>query len=78
MGAPGPDPEPTTFEEAYRALQAVVDQLQSGGLGLEASVELYERGMALARRCEEIVEQAELRVTRLAPDDAPRPLDPSL
>jgi exodeoxyribonuclease VII small subunit len=72
--------EAQTFDEAYRALQEVVEQLQAGGLGLEASVELYERGMVLARRCEEIVEQAELRVLRAAPGDGAvaHPLDPPL
>jgi exodeoxyribonuclease VII small subunit len=78
--AADPVPAPQTFEDAYRALQSVVEQLQAGGLGLEASVALYEQGVALARRCEEIVDQAELRVLRVNPEAGagPHPLDPAL
>lgn len=59
-----------TFESAYAELQEVLDRLQVGGLGLEAAVALFEQGMALADRCEKIVGEAELRVTRLAPESA--------
>lgn len=54
------------FDAAYRELQGVVEQLEAGGLGLDASVALYERGLALARTCEEIIRLAELRVTRVS------------
>ena len=59
-----------TFESAYAELQEVLDRLQVGGLGLEAAVALFEQGMALADRCEKIVTDAEMRVTRLAPESA--------
>ncbi len=70
-GKPDPTPGPVdTFESAYAELQDVLDKLQVGGLGLEAAVALFEQGMALADRCEKIVSEAELRVTRLAPESA--------
>lgn len=59
-----------TFESAYAELQQVLDRLQEGGLGLQAAVALFEQGIALAERCEKIVSDAELRVTRLAPESA--------
>lgn len=63
-------PEPRTFEEAYRELQSVVAQLEDGGLELERALSLFERGTALVERCERILDSAELRVTRLAPESA--------
>jgi exodeoxyribonuclease VII small subunit len=43
----------------------VVAQLEDGGLGLEDAVRLFERGNELVRQCQHIVDEAELRVTRL-------------
>ncbi len=53
------------FEELYRRLEETVAKLEEGGLTLEASIALYEEGMKLARRCQDLLKQAELRVTRL-------------
>lgn len=64
------DSEPRSFEAAYRELQQVVAQLEDGGLELERAVRLFERGSQLVKLCERIVEEAELRVTRLAPESA--------
>jgi exodeoxyribonuclease VII small subunit len=55
---------------AYRELQQVVAQLEDGGLDLERAIDLFERGSQLAQLCERIVDQAELRVTRLAAESA--------
>ena len=65
--SPKSDP---TFEQAYRELQEVVEQLEDGGLGLEDALRLFERGSELARVCQRIVDEAELRVTRLAAESA--------
>ena len=54
------------FEAVYRELQEVIAQLEDGGLGLEDAVRLFERGQELVKRCQRIVDDAELRVTRLA------------
>lgn len=66
-----------SFEEAFRALQEAVDALESGTLPLEQALAVFERGMALARRCAEHLEQAELRVRQLqwgaAPVEEPPP-----
>ena len=40
-------------------------ELEQGGLTLERSIELYERGVALHERCAGLLGQAELRVQRL-------------
>jgi exodeoxyribonuclease VII small subunit len=65
--------EPRSFEAAYRELQQVVAQLEDGGLAgldIERAVRLFERGSQLVRVCERIVDEAELRVTRLAAESA--------
>ncbi|MGZ6340648.1 MAG: exodeoxyribonuclease VII small subunit [Candidatus Limnocylindrales bacterium] len=53
------------FDDALTELQRTVAALESGGLSLEASIALYERGVALHERCATLLGQAELRVQRL-------------
>jgi exodeoxyribonuclease VII small subunit len=53
------------FEALYRRLEETVAKLEAGNLSLEESLSLYEEGMTLARRCQELLQDAELRVTRL-------------
>ncbi len=68
-----PDPvadEPRSFESAFAELQQVVQQLEDGGLDLERTIELVDRGTHLAATCERILDTAELRVTRLAAESA--------
>ncbi|WP_019970974.1 exodeoxyribonuclease VII small subunit [Mycobacterium sp. 141] len=50
------------YEEARDELIAVVQQLEQGGLDLDASLTLWERGEALAKRCEEHLAGARQRV----------------
>jgi len=50
------------FEEAFRELDDLVAQLEGDDLSLEASLALYERGVALTERCNALLAQAELRV----------------
>lgn len=54
-----------TFEELYKQLEAKVALLEQGGLSLDDSLAAYEEAVALARRCQELLEKAELRITRL-------------
>lgn len=53
------------FEASYKRLEETVAKLEQGNLSLEESLTLYEDGMKLARRCQELLGEAELRVTRL-------------
>ena len=50
------------YEEARDELIAVVQQLEQGGLDLEASLKLWERGEELVKRCEEHLAGARKRV----------------
>lgn len=69
-GSTQPSAEPTSFEAAYRELQQIVAQLEDGGLHLDRAIELFERGSHLVQLCERIVDDAELRVTRLTAEAA--------
>ncbi|MEM6283987.1 MAG: exodeoxyribonuclease VII small subunit [Chloroflexota bacterium] len=65
-----PDISDMTFEKAYAELAHIIEQMESGDLPLEKSVETYERGRLLATHCEILLEQAELRISTLdAPGD---------
>jgi exodeoxyribonuclease VII small subunit len=48
-----PDVQELDYEQARDELVAVVGQLEQGGITLEESISLWERGEALAARCEE-------------------------
>ena len=50
------------YEEARDELVDVVQRLEHGGLDLEASLKLWERGEELAKRCEEHLAGARKRV----------------
>jgi len=52
------------YEEARDELIEVVEQLEHGGLDLDASLKLWERGEQLAKRCEEHLAGARMRVER--------------
>ncbi len=53
------------YEQARDELAEVVRALESGGLSLDDSVALWERGEALARRCEEQMAGARERVQKV-------------
>jgi exodeoxyribonuclease VII small subunit len=59
-----------TFESAFEELQRVVEQLEDGGLDLERALQLFDRGTQLAESCERLIDQAELRITRLPAEPA--------
>jgi exodeoxyribonuclease VII small subunit len=54
-----------TFEQVYGKLEERVGKLEQGGLSLEDSIALYEEGMQLARECQQRLDQAELKITKL-------------
>lgn len=50
--------ENKTFEELLLELNSVVEQLESGKLTLEESVEVYQKGMALSIECKKRLDAA--------------------
>lgn len=59
-----PDTAELGYEQARDALHEVVKQLETGGLSLEDSLALWERGEALAAVCERHLAGARQRVER--------------
>ena len=57
--------EHLSFDEALAELQRTVAELEAGGQPLEASLALYERGVALQQHCDRLLRDAELRVRQL-------------
>lgn len=51
-----------SYEQAREELVSVVGKLEAGGASLEDSLALWERGEALAKRCEEWLEGARKRL----------------
>ena len=60
------------YEQAREELVRVVSRLEAGGTSLEESLALWERGEALAARCEQWLDGARERldeVTRTSAED---------
>ena len=53
------------FDELVVELQRIVQQLEAGSVGLEASIGLYRQGLALHAACEARLRDAELKITEL-------------
>lgn len=53
-----------SFEEARDELALIVQSLEQGSQTLEASLQLWERGEALAARCEQWLKGARERLER--------------
>lgn len=66
-------PADLSFDEALAELQVTVAALEAGGLPLERTIELYERGVALHDRCSALLGDAELRIRRLEEIPGGRP-----
>lgn len=53
------------FEHELQELESIVAQVEGGELALEASLQLFERGMLLASSCRKALDSAELRLKNL-------------
>lgn len=54
-----------SYEEARAELQIVVETLETGGLPLEQSLALWERGEALAAACQNWLDGAKAKLDSL-------------
>jgi exodeoxyribonuclease VII small subunit len=68
--------EPVDFEQALRDLEALVERLEAGDLTLEQSLNEFERGVALTRRCQQALSDAEQRVKILTEQGQELDFDP--
>ena len=53
------------FEKSLQNLEKIVNNMESGELGLEESLAQFEKGIKLARNCQDTLTNAEFRVEQL-------------
>jgi len=59
------------FEKALEELEVLVEQLESGDLSLDQSLQQFKRGVELTRHCQGVLERAQQAVEQLLdPADA--------
>lgn len=57
------------FEELITKLEKITSKLENEKLSLDESVTLFEEGVALSKKCNEKLEEAEKRITILVDND---------
>lgn len=55
----------THFEQSITELEEIVRQLEKGELSLENSLKQFEKGISLARRCQDLLKKAEQKIELL-------------
>jgi exodeoxyribonuclease VII small subunit len=65
MDQGSPDIAGMSFEDALKALEDVVRRLESGDVPLDDSIDLYERGEALRKRCQTRLDAAQARIEKI-------------
>lgn len=59
----------SNFEELMKSLENIVTELENGNLNLDESVQKFEEGMKIAKQCNNILEDAEKKITILLEKD---------
>ncbi len=60
--------ESYNFDSGMDELKSIVEKMESGGLGLQDSLKLFEQGVGVSRRLFEILSQSEGKVEELLAD----------
>jgi exodeoxyribonuclease VII small subunit len=63
------DPEKVSFEQATEALEAIIERIEQGEIGLEEALAQRKRGEALIRRCRAILDAAEQELEQVTAGD---------
>ena len=54
------------FEQAFQRLEEIAQLLESDGIALQQSIELYEEGMKLVKACASQLDAAEKKLLQLS------------
>jgi len=65
------------FESSMKRLEEIVAKLDSGEVELDESVELFKQGIALSRRCEELLKVAQDQIDEALKSDGKAPVNVS-
>ena len=57
------------FESNLKKLEVIVDKLESGDIGLEESVKLYEEGMKIKKTCDKKLKDIEMQIKKIKIED---------
>ena len=57
------------FESNLKKLEIIVDKLESGEIGLEKSVKLYEEGMKIKKICDKKLKDIEMQIKKIKIED---------
>ena len=57
------------FEANLKKLELIVDKLESGDIGLEESVKLYEEGMKIKKICDKKLKDIEMQIKKIKIED---------
>ncbi|MDZ4753570.1 MAG: exodeoxyribonuclease VII small subunit [Phycisphaerae bacterium] len=55
-----------SYEDALAQLEAIIDRVEHGDVGIEQTLDEYRKGRALLRRCQAILDTAEQEIKRLS------------
>lgn len=67
--------ENLSFEEALKALEDIVNKLETGQASLEDSVLLYEKGAKLKEHCSAKLKAAELKIQEMTAENELKPIN---
>ena len=57
------------FEANLKKLEVIVDKLESGDIGIEESVKLYEEGMKIKKICDEKLKEIDMQIKKIKIED---------
>ena len=60
--------EELNFEESMKKLEEIANELEKGNLSLDESVNKFEEGMKLSKKCSDFLNSAEKKITMLISD----------
>ena len=58
-----------SFEKNLQKLELIVQKLDSGEIGLEESVQLYEEGMKIKKICDNKLKDIEMQIKKIMIED---------
>ena len=61
--------EKISFEDNMKKLEEIATELEKGDLDLDTSVSKFEQGMKISKKCNDILENAEKKITILINND---------
>jgi exodeoxyribonuclease VII small subunit len=57
-----------TYEQRIEKLKQIIEKIEDGNTSLDESIRLYEQGAALVKQCENLLAEAQVKITTLSRD----------